>query len=117
MSNPLSDPDIEVTCEQTAQALGDGSATVIDVREPYEWEAGRIPGVRHVPLDRLASQAETIDSSRPVIFQCRAGVRSLMAAQAFKAAGLDARSMAGGIEVWQAEQRPLEPDGATVADH
>ena len=117
MTNPLRDPEIEVTCEQAAQALADGSATVIDVREPYEWEAGRIAGTRHIPLDRLASQAETIDPARPVIFQCRAGVRSLMAAQAFKAAGLDARSMAGGIQVWHDEGRPLEPEGGSVADH
>ncbi len=117
MTNPLSDPAIEVTCEQTAQALADGSATVIDVREPYEWEAGRIAGTRHIPLERLASQAESIDASKPVIFHCRAGVRSLMAAQAFKAAGLQASSMAGGIKVWHEEGRPLEPEGGSVADH
>ena len=117
MANPLKNPDLEVTCADTAQALADGSATVIDVREPYEWDAGRIAGVRHIPLDRLAAEAESIDSARPVIFHCRLGVRSLMAAQAFKAAGLDARSMAGGIQAWHDEGRPLEPDGASVADH
>ncbi len=117
MTNPLRDPDLEVTCAQTAQALEDGSATVIDVREPYEWDAGRIAGTRHIPLDRLASEAESIDPARPVIFHCRAGVRSLMADQAFKAAGLDARSMAGGIQVWHDEGRPLEPDDGVVADH
>ena len=52
-----------------------------------------------------------------MIFHCRLGVRSLMAAQAFKAAGLDARSMAGGIQAWHDEGRPLEPDGASVAEH
>ncbi len=117
MTNPLLDPDLEVTCAQAAQALEDGSATVIDVREPYEWQAGRIAGVRHIPLERLAAEAESIDPARPVIFHCRLGVRSLMAAQAFKGAGLDARSMAGGIQAWHDEGRPMEPDGATVADH
>jgi len=114
LTNPLKDPELEVTCADTAQALADGSATVIDVREPYEWDAGRIAEVRHIPLD---PEAESIDSSKPVIFHCRLGVRSLMAAQAFKAAGLDARSMAGGIQAWHDEGRPLEPDGASVADH
>ncbi len=117
MGNPLEDHAIEVSCEQAAAALADDSATVIDVREPYEWDAGRMPGVRHIVLDRLASQAETVDQSRPVIFQCRAGVRSLMAAQAFRRAGFTAYSMAGGIEAWAAEGRPLEPEGGTVADH
>ena len=90
MTNPLVNHDLEVTCAETAQALEDGSATVIDVREPYEWEAGRIAGVRHIPLERLAAEAESIDPSKPVIFHCRLGVRSLMAAQAFKGGGLDA---------------------------
>lgn len=117
MTNPLINHDLEVTCADTAAALKDGSATVIDVRESYEWDAGRIGGTRHIPLDRLAFAAESIDPGRPVIFHCRLGVRSLMAAQAFKAAGLDARSMAGGIQAWHDEQRPLEPDGGTVADH
>lgn len=117
MTNPLVNHDLEVTCADVAQALEDGSAIVIDVREPYEWEAGRIPGTRHIPLERLAGEAESIDASRPVIFQCRLGVRSLMAAQAFKAAGLDATSLAGGIQAWADEGRPMEPDGGTVADH
>lgn len=117
MTSPLEDPSLEVTCAETAQALAEGSATVIDVREPYEWELGRIAGTRHIPMDRLASQAESIDPSRPVIFHCRVGVRSLMAAQAFHAAGLDARSMAGGIQAWHEEGRAMEPEDAHVAEH
>jgi rhodanese-related sulfurtransferase len=117
VSNPLEDHAIEVGTTRVAEALEDGSATVVDVREPYEWEAGRIPGVRHIPLDRLAAQAETVDRDRPVIFQCRLGVRSLMAAQAFRRAGFDAYSLEGGIQAWSDERRPLEPEGATVADH
>ena len=117
MSNPLSNAALEVTPEQTAAALADGSATVVDVREQYEWDAGRIAGTVHIELERLASRAEAIDKDKPVIFQCRAGVRSLMAAQAFAAAGFDARSLAGGIKAWADEGRPLEPDDGVVADH
>jgi len=79
MTNPLIDHEIEVTPEHTEQALAAREATVIDVRETYEWDAGRIDGVRHIELERLAAQAETIDRERPVIFHCRLGVRSLMA--------------------------------------
>ena len=91
MTNPLANEALEVTPADTAQAIADGSATVVDVREPYEWDAGRMAGTLHIPLERLAARAEEIDRDRPVIFQCRAGVRSLMAAQAFAAAGFDAR--------------------------
>ncbi|HVP01587.1 MAG TPA: rhodanese-like domain-containing protein [Solirubrobacteraceae bacterium] len=117
MTNPLVDHEIEITPAQAEQALEAGTATVIDVREPYEWEAGRIDGVRHIELERLAAEAETIDRARPVIFQCRLGVRSLMAAQAFRRAGFEAWSMAGGIQRWADEGRPLVPDHAQIAEH
>ena len=113
----MHDPEIEVTPEHTAEALADGSAQVIDVREPYEVEAGRIPGSRHVELQDLPAQAETVDRDKPVIFQCRSGARSLMAAQAFRRAGYDAWSMAGGLQQWVAEGREIEPAGGRVADH
>jgi rhodanese-related sulfurtransferase len=111
------DESIEVTPEHTAGALADSSAQVIDVREPYEVEAGRIPGSRHVELQDLAAQAETVDRDRPVIFQCRSGARSLMAAQAFRRAGYDAWSMAGGLELWVREGRDIEPADGRVAEH
>jgi rhodanese-related sulfurtransferase len=113
----MHDPDIEVTPEHTAEALADGSAQVIDVREPYEREAGHIAGSRHVGLQDLAAHADTVDRDRPVIFQCRSGARSLMAAQAFRRAGYDAWSMAGGLEQWVAEGREIEPAGGKVAPH
>jgi len=117
MTHPLADNDIEMTTEHTAGALSAGDAQVIDVRETYEREAGHVPGTRHIELERLASKAETIDRDRPVIFQCRLGSRSLMAAQAFRRAGFDAWSMAGGVQQWADEGRPLEPADGQVADH
>lgn len=117
MRNPLANEALEVTVQDAAQALADGSAVVVDVREQYEWDAGRIAGTVHIPLERLASRADELDRDRRVIFQCRAGVRSLMAAQAFAAAGFDARSLAGGIQAWAQAGLPLKPEGGVVADH
>ena len=114
----FSGPAIDVDTARVAQALEDGDATVIDVREGYEREAGYIEGTRHIDLQRLASQASTIDRDRPVIFQCRLGSRSTLAAQAFRAEGYEAYSLEGGITRWHDEGRPLAPDGGgTVADH
>ena len=113
----MHDPDIEVTPEHTQGALTDDTAQVVDVREPYEREAGYIPGSAHIGLQELAGQAETLDRDRPVIFACRSGARSLMAAQAFRRAGFDAWSMAGGLELWVAEGREIEPADGRVAPH
>jgi rhodanese-related sulfurtransferase len=99
---------LEVSVAHTAGALEDGSAQVVDVREDYEREAGHIAGSRHIALGELAAQADSLDRERPVIFHCHVGSRSLMAAQAFRQAGFDAWSMAGGIEAWEQEGRPVD---------
>ncbi len=52
-----------------------------------------------------------------MVFYCRVGSRSLMAAQAFRASGFEAYSMAGGLLRWAQEGRELAPDGGRVADH
>ncbi len=116
MAHPLADPTIEVTTDQVADQLAAGEVQVVDVREGYEREAGHIEGTRHIELERLASQAETLDRERPVVFHCRLGARSLMAAQAFRRAGFDAWSMAGGIQAWHEEGKPVA-GGGQVADH
>ena len=105
-------PQIEVSAEYTAGALADGSAQVVDVREAYERAAGHIAGSRHIALGDLAGEAESLDRERPVIFHCHVGSRSLMAAQAFRQAGFEAYSMAGGLEQWEQEGRPVQTGGA-----
>jgi rhodanese-related sulfurtransferase len=112
-----SQPGIEVTPEQAEQAVAEGKARVIDVREGYEWAAGRIAGAEHIELERLASRSDDLPKDVTLIFQCRLGARSAMAAEAFRGAGFDAWSMAGGLERWAQEGRPLEPEGGTVAPH
>lgn len=95
----------------------DPALQVIDVREPYEREAGHIAASRHVELNRLTAEAATIDRDRPVYFYCRVGARSRMAAEAFRASGFEAYSLDGGLVRWAEQDRPLSPEGGTVADH
>ncbi|HYM46405.1 MAG TPA: rhodanese-like domain-containing protein [Solirubrobacteraceae bacterium] len=90
---------------------------VIDVREPYEREAGHIAGSRHLELVELSAQAGSIERDRAVVFYCRVGLRSDMAAQAFRAAGFEAYSMRGGLVRWAQEGLPLAPEDGRVAEH
>lgn len=113
---PASD-SLEVTPEQTQQALADGTAIVVDVREQDERDAGYIEGSRFIPLQSLSAEAATLPKDQTIVFQCRVGGRSGMAAQALRQAGYDAWSMAGGLLQWDAEGRPLAPEGGRVADH
>jgi rhodanese-related sulfurtransferase len=113
----FSSADIDLP-PQRAKALVDaGEAALVDVREPYEHDAGRIAGACHIELERLAGKADSIDRDRPVIFHCRLGARSAMAAQAFRAAGYEAYSLDGGIQAWVDDGLPIEPEGGYVADH
>ena len=113
----FTDPAHELTPSQLKEALDRDQIVLVDVREPYEWDAGRIAGALHIEIERLAGRAEEVPSDRPVVFMCRLGVRSAMAMQAFRASGWDAYHLGGGITRWVAEGLPIEPDDGYVAEH
>jgi rhodanese-related sulfurtransferase len=105
----------EMTPQSAAELLERGGAQLVDVREPHEHEAGRIAGSLHIELERLAAEAAALDRDRPIIFYCRSGSRSALAADAFAASGYDARNLDGGLKAWVGAGLPIEPDGGRVA--
>jgi len=105
----------DYTPAQVAALMRAGAIQLIDVRQPEEYQAGRIAGSRLIELAQLAGRAQTIDPDRPVVFYCRTGSRSAMATDAFVRAGFKAYNMAGGLVDWVAAGFPLEPDGGQVA--
>ena len=109
--------DVDVQPEWVKEKLDAGEIQLIDVREDYEWDAGRLEGARHIELERVAAQADTIERDKPVVFYCRVGARSGMAANAILRAGYDAYSMDGGITAWDAQGLPLAPADGRVEDH
>jgi rhodanese-related sulfurtransferase len=113
----FSDDEHELDPKEVDRRLREDGWTVIDVREPYEREAGHIAGTAHIALAQLSERAGSLDPGRHLVFVCRVGARSLMAAQAFRRAGYRASSMAGGMERWAAEERPIAPEGGVVAPH
>ena len=90
-------------------------ARLIDVREPYEFEAGHIPGIEHLPLDQLGALEPA--GSEPIVFVCLSGARSGMAAMALRRHGIDAYSLDGGMLAWAASGSELEPADGYVAGH
>ena len=103
--------------EEAKRLIDAGEVDLIDVREPYEHEAGRIDGDRHVQIPELTSAAQEMDPARPVLFYCRTGARSAMATQAFRASGYNAFNLSGGIVAWAAQGLPIVPESGTIADH
>jgi molybdopterin/thiamine biosynthesis adenylyltransferase/rhodanese-related sulfurtransferase len=90
----------------SAVASGNGDAPVlIDVRESGEWDAGHLPGAKHVPRGYLESRIEGVvsDRDRRIVVYCASGQRSALAANTLKELlGYDnVASMTGGITLWK----------------
>ena len=111
----LAGVDAQYTPREVAHLLARGEIQLVDVRQRYEHEAGRVGGDRLVELGDLAARAQDIDRAKPIVFYCRSGARSAMATQAFRQAGFDAYNMTGGLLEWEASGLPLEPAGGYVA--
>jgi molybdopterin/thiamine biosynthesis adenylyltransferase/rhodanese-related sulfurtransferase len=101
----------EIQPTQLAERLERGEKLeIIDVREPYEWQIGHIPGARLVPLDQIAAEIPRLDKRRETILYCKVGARSAYAAQQLAKAGVaDVRNLAGGILRWIDDVDPTMP--------
>jgi len=73
---------------------------IVDVREPEEWEAGRIPGVKHIPLGEIPIRLNEIDPKKETILVCRSGNRSGKAAEFLTQKGYNVVNMRGGMLDW-----------------
>ena len=110
----MADP-IELDAAAAAELI-DADAELIDVRRPHEYEAGHIPGARHIELNLLQEEAARLVADTQIVVYCRTGERSAMAAEALRDGGFDAHSLAGGIEAWSEDGRVLEPADGYVAE-
>ena len=108
MTTPSQSLPFELTPARVAELLSADAIQLVDVREPEEREAGYVAGSRHVPLAELTAAAESIDPARPVVFVCRVGARSSMAAWTFARAGFDAHNLTGGVIGWVESGLPFE---------
>jgi rhodanese-related sulfurtransferase len=103
---------IHLPPERAADMIETGDVAVIDVRRDYEWDAGHLPESVRIEVNELTSRSDEIPRERPVIFVCRAGNRSGMAAEAFRQAGWDAYHVEGGLQAWVEAGQPLDGEVA-----
>jgi hydroxyacylglutathione hydrolase len=76
-------------------------ATIVDVRNPVEWNAGHLPGAIHVPLTRIAEHLDELRDAGPLVVHCQGGARSVIAASVLRAAGItDVTNVDGGYPAW-----------------
>jgi sulfur-carrier protein adenylyltransferase/sulfurtransferase len=80
----------------------EGAYTLLDVRQPGEYEGGHIPGAKLVPLPGLKDGRSQLDPQKPVVVYCAVGGRSLAAAQLLAGLGFSkVYNLQGGIKAWQ----------------
>jgi sulfur-carrier protein adenylyltransferase/sulfurtransferase len=93
----------EMTPVELAAALkaegGDG-LLLVDVREPREWAAGRLPGSVHIPLATLPQRLGEIAADSTPVFICHSGSRSMAACRFLAGQGRSAINLAGGVQSW-----------------
>jgi molybdopterin/thiamine biosynthesis adenylyltransferase/rhodanese-related sulfurtransferase len=96
---------------RTADARRAAGATLIDVREQVEWDAGHIAGSLFIPRGFLAQEiaAAVPDRATEIVVYCRSGVRSAIGAQQLQQLGYgNVVNMAGGILAWDAAGLPID---------
>jgi molybdopterin/thiamine biosynthesis adenylyltransferase/rhodanese-related sulfurtransferase len=86
------------------------SITLIDVREPWEFELAKISGARLIPLGELEERLTEIPREGIVVVQCHSGMRSEHGAWLLKQAGFEnVYNLEGGIDAWSNEVDPAVP--------
>ena len=96
-------PQYERTPRDARASIAAGAALLIDCRTKEEFELVHIPGSVHIPLHELEDRIDEIEPAQgqEVLVICHHGVRSMKAALALRQHGHpDAKSVAGGIELW-----------------
>ncbi len=76
----------------------ENQATVLDVREPDEWELGTLPGALKISMGEIMDRIDDIDGTRPLLVVCRSGGRSQQVAEFLAFNGYQPANMAGGMK-------------------
>lgn len=85
-----------------------GDVLALDIRSPQEWEAGHVPGARHIFLPELPRRLEEIPKDKPVAVYCDSGYRASIGASILQQNGFDAMSVPGSWQAWKALDLPVE---------
>ena len=90
--------------------------TLLDVREPHEWDSGHIAEAVHIPMRSVPAELASIPANGQVIVVCAVGARSARVAAFLQQQGIDASNLAGGMVAWAHAGRPVSVAGASAAD-
>jgi rhodanese-related sulfurtransferase len=107
-------PDgLEVHVAQAIELVEAGSAWLLDVREPSEWEAGHAASAHHIPMRELEARQHELPEGEQILVICLSGGRSRMVTEALQRADYPATNVSGGMQAWQATGAAVVRDDGT----
>ena len=89
-----------ISITELSDLIKSGQAEIIDVREPDEYEIIRIKEGKLIPGSELTARQGEINWQKTVVFYCRTGARSSLAANYFACQGREAFNLSGGIKAF-----------------
>jgi rhodanese-related sulfurtransferase len=101
----------EVGAVAATQLINRQNAVILDLRDPNEFAAGRLPNALHIPLAQLATRGQELAKfiGRPIIAYCERGNRSRTAASALAKLGFtEVFTLHGGLRAWSEAGMPVE---------
>ncbi len=82
-------------------------STILDVREPDEFEAGHILDALHIPMGAIPERLPELPDDTRLVVVCRSGNRSARVTAHLRQEGLDAVNLDGGMRAWVDAGRPI----------
>ena len=103
-------PDEITPAQVKARMARNEDFTLIDVREPFEWDIAHIDGARLIPLGQIEQRIDELDPDADIVLHCKMGGRSAKAQDILYASGFtNVKNMVGGITRWADEVDPSLP--------
>jgi rhodanese-related sulfurtransferase len=105
------EPFYRIDVPEAKEMSGDADVAIIDVREPFEYQSGHLPGAVLIPVNSVFARREELPRDKKIMFVCAVGQRSALAAEMAAAAGLPADhlyTLDGGTEAWRKAGEPVE---------
>ncbi len=96
--------DLMIECQNGTPPL------LLDCRELFEWKQARIPGSLHMPMNTIPSRLAELDKEADIVVICAHGVRSYSVTGFLVENGFAARSLQGGLAMWQVQGGEVEGD-------
>lgn len=105
------EPFFRVDVAEAKEMVEDDAYVVIDVRDPHEYQAGHIPSAALIPVNSVFARRDELPKDKKILFVCKMGQRSALAAEMAAAAGLPPEqlyNLEGGTDAWMKAGEPVE---------